>query len=520
MDADSSGDDCSSSTQDSQPRFCNSDLHNVYIQKAENGFGFNVRGQVSEGGQYRSINGQLFAPLQHVSAVIKNGAAEQAGLLRGDRILEVNGVNVEGATHKQVVDLIKSSGDELILTVISLSPSEQDRLDSSNHCDDNWNTSCYDYSEKRSLPVTIPSFQWVTSCGEKFVVYNVHMAGRHLCSRRYSEFEQLHRYLRNEFVEFCFPRLPIKWPFPLREHQLDTRRRGLEQYLERGGICSVRVIAESDIMQAFLMESNLHEASYSNVDIRILLPDQSWISVNVRKDSNCTNVYRALQKRLGWSDELANCFALFEMIESGFDRKINANERPHSLYIQNYSSAAVTCLIVKRWLFDVDKEEQLCSTDACLHDMFFWLAVNDVNSGQIQANEKLYELKALQDVQRKQQYLKLARALPGYAEITFPYCLSSWKNDGHVIVSLGFKRYLLQSCSSSGEPQEAVLELQWPNVEKYNVDEDGCFIIEYNAETANLKRVKVFTQFVSAIYVGLLRKDNGRTVGRKLNAYI
>ncbi|KRY32387.1 Sorting nexin-27 [Trichinella spiralis] len=470
MDADSSGDDCSSSTQDSQPRFCNSDLHNVYIQKAENGFGFNVRGQVSEGGQYRSINGQLFAPLQHVSAVIKNGAAEQAGLLRGDRILEVNGVNVEGATHKQVVDLIKSSGDELILTVISLSPSEQDRLDSSNHCDDNWNTSCYDYSEKRSLPVTIPSFQWVTSCGEKFVVYNVHMAGRHLCSRRYSEFEQLHRYLRNEFVEFCFPRLPIKWPFPLREHQLDTRRRGLEQYLERGGsltFCSVRVIAESDIMQAFLMESNLHEASYSNVDIRILLPDQSWISVNVRKDSNCTNVYRALQKRLGWSDELANCFALFEMIESGFGK-----------------------------------------------------AVNDVNSGQIQANEKLYELKALQDVQRKQQYLKLARALPGYAEITFPYCLSSWKNDGHVIVSLGFKRYLLQSCSSSGEPQEAVLELQWPDVEKYTVDEDGCFIIEYNAETANLKRVKVFTQFVSAIYVELLRKDNGRTVGRKLNAYI
>ncbi|KRX91916.1 Sorting nexin-27 [Trichinella pseudospiralis] len=472
MDADSSGDDCSSSTQDSQPRFCNSDLHNVYIQKAENGFGFNVRGQVSEGGQYRSINGQLFAPLQHVSAVIKNGAAEQAGLLRGDRILEKR-----SATHKQVVDLIKSSGDELILTVISLSPSEQDRLDSSNHCDDNWNTTCYDYSEKRSLPVTIPSFQWVTSCGEKFVVYNVHMAGRHLCSRRYSEFEQLHRYLRNEFVEFCFPRLPIKWPFPLREHQLDTRRRGLEQYLER--VCS---------------------ASYSNVDIRILLPDQSWISVNVRKDSNCTSVYRALQKRLGWSDELANCFALFEMIESGFDRKINSNERPHSLYIQNYSSAAVTCLIVKRWIFDVDKEEQLCSTDTCLHDMFFWLAVNDVNSGQIQANEKLYELKALQDVQRKQQYLKLARTLPGYAEITFPYCLSSWKNDEHVIVSLGFKRYILQSCSSSGEPQEIVLELQWPNVEKYTVDEDGCFMIEHNADTTNLKRVKVFTQFAQFMW--------------------
>lgn len=31
-----------------------------------------------------------------------------------------NGVNVEGATHKQVVDLIKSGGDKLTLTVISV----------------------------------------------------------------------------------------------------------------------------------------------------------------------------------------------------------------------------------------------------------------------------------------------------------------------------------------------------------------------------------------------------------------
>lgn len=44
---------------------------------------------MSEGGQLRSINGELYAPLQHVSAVLGNGAAEKSGLLRGDRILEV-----------------------------------------------------------------------------------------------------------------------------------------------------------------------------------------------------------------------------------------------------------------------------------------------------------------------------------------------------------------------------------------------------------------------------------------------
>lgn len=119
----------------------------VTIHKTETGFGFNVRGQVSEGwslvvvdffllsykpiqtffsciywivlniffnfiqynqifmtnqlcwwfilvlfslgGQLRSINGELYAPLQHVSAVLDRGAAEKAGIKKGDRILEV-----------------------------------------------------------------------------------------------------------------------------------------------------------------------------------------------------------------------------------------------------------------------------------------------------------------------------------------------------------------------------------------------------------------------------------------------
>lgn len=61
----------------------------VTIYKTETGFGFNVRGQVSEGGQLRSINGELYAPLQHVSAVLPHGAAEKAGVRKGDRILEV-----------------------------------------------------------------------------------------------------------------------------------------------------------------------------------------------------------------------------------------------------------------------------------------------------------------------------------------------------------------------------------------------------------------------------------------------
>lgn len=61
----------------------------VTIIKSETGFGFNVRGQVSEGGQLRSINGELYAPMQHISAVLAGGAAEKSGVRKGDKILEV-----------------------------------------------------------------------------------------------------------------------------------------------------------------------------------------------------------------------------------------------------------------------------------------------------------------------------------------------------------------------------------------------------------------------------------------------
>lgn len=65
-------------------------------------------------------------------------------------------------------------------------------------------------------------------------VYNVYMAGRQLCSKRYREFVILHQNLKREFDNFVFPKLPGKWPFSLSEQQLDARRRGLEEYLEKG----------------------------------------------------------------------------------------------------------------------------------------------------------------------------------------------------------------------------------------------------------------------------------------------
>ena len=49
-------------------------------------FKFNIQAVL---GQLKSINGVLYAPLQHVSAILEGGSAENAGVRPGDRILEV-----------------------------------------------------------------------------------------------------------------------------------------------------------------------------------------------------------------------------------------------------------------------------------------------------------------------------------------------------------------------------------------------------------------------------------------------
>ena len=78
--------------------------------------------------------------------------------------------------------------------------------------------------------------------------------------------------LKRQFSDFLFPRLPGKWPFALSDTQVDSRRRGLEDYMEKGSnldimyassvcfahaVCGIKVIFESDLIQDFLCVSQL-----------------------------------------------------------------------------------------------------------------------------------------------------------------------------------------------------------------------------------------------------------------------
>jgi len=199
---------------------------------------------------------------------------------------------------------------------------------------------------------------------------------------------------------------------------------------------------------------------------------------------------------------------------------LRSDEVPHALYIQNYSSAAATCILFKKWLFNLSKEIDLCDNDLFFGDICYWEAVNAVNSGQVNAGETLYQLKALQNANRKNDYLKMVRSLSGYGEIVFPHCACDARKEGHIIVSIGGLCFRFQACSSDGALEEQILEVPWPDILNYAIDGDG-FVFEYARAGKKARTVKILTPFIHFMLdcFNRVKEDNSSDGGNdgKLN---
>ncbi|XP_018533784.1 Na(+)/H(+) exchange regulatory cofactor NHE-RF3 [Lates calcarifer] len=81
-----------------KPKLC-------YLVKSSSGYGFSVRSVKGEQGLF-------------MTEVVPGGAADRAGVKTNDRILEVNGENIEGSTHDQVVDKIKLAGGSIMFLLV------------------------------------------------------------------------------------------------------------------------------------------------------------------------------------------------------------------------------------------------------------------------------------------------------------------------------------------------------------------------------------------------------------------
>ena len=85
--------------QDKMPRFCR-------LEKGSNGgFGFHLLYLEDRKGEF-------------IEDVSPNGPSAKAGLKIGDRIVEVNEINIENEKSRDVVDLIRQSGDNVTMLVV------------------------------------------------------------------------------------------------------------------------------------------------------------------------------------------------------------------------------------------------------------------------------------------------------------------------------------------------------------------------------------------------------------------
>ncbi|XP_068574745.1 Na(+)/H(+) exchange regulatory cofactor NHE-RF2 [Cebidichthys violaceus] len=80
------------------PRLC-------HLMRSDTGYGFNLHSDRSRPGQY-------------IRSLDPGSSADHAGLRPQDRLIEVNGVNIEGMRHAEVVAFIKKGGDETWLLVV------------------------------------------------------------------------------------------------------------------------------------------------------------------------------------------------------------------------------------------------------------------------------------------------------------------------------------------------------------------------------------------------------------------
>ncbi|XP_015789369.1 protein lin-7 homolog C [Tetranychus urticae] len=78
----------------------------VELPKTDEGLGFNVMGG-------REQNSPIY-----ISRIIPGGVADrQGGLRRGDQLISINGVNVEGGNHEEAVELLKVAQGKVVLVV-------------------------------------------------------------------------------------------------------------------------------------------------------------------------------------------------------------------------------------------------------------------------------------------------------------------------------------------------------------------------------------------------------------------
>ncbi|CAH2063716.1 unnamed protein product, partial [Iphiclides podalirius] len=102
----------------------NMETRTVVLHRARRGFGFVLRGAKASSPLMELRPSSRCPALQYLDDVDAGGVADRAGLRKGDFLVAINGEDVSAASHEHVVELIRSSGALVSMTVVSLSSND------------------------------------------------------------------------------------------------------------------------------------------------------------------------------------------------------------------------------------------------------------------------------------------------------------------------------------------------------------------------------------------------------------
>ena len=96
------------------------DPRSCVLHKGKKGFGFVLRGAKAASPLMEMIPSDRCPSLQYMDDVDPGGVADMAGVCKGDFLLAINSDDVTAASHEQVVNLIRKSGDLVNLTMVTV----------------------------------------------------------------------------------------------------------------------------------------------------------------------------------------------------------------------------------------------------------------------------------------------------------------------------------------------------------------------------------------------------------------
>lgn len=216
------------------------------------------------------------------------------------------------------------------------------------------------------------------------------------------------------------PQFPPKKLLTLTSNELETRRLGLERYLQLVG--QDPVLSKSNLLRTFLLNAQQESAFIDTyeTELDVFLMNGFCIKVQVSTTECSSKILEKALRSIEISENAIFFFALY-LLRRNADgsltlvRKLMDFESPFI----SLRTASDCEIVIRKNYWDESYDLDLMR-DRIAMNLIYIQAISDVERGWITTTvEKRRELNSLQALGSKHEYMAIVRSLPGYGCLQF-----------------------------------------------------------------------------------------------------